>query len=245
MAFFYFELDPGNEFCLHFPHWILCTSLKVGITVWRIAFSFNCNKVFPTKYFLGIVVLVSLYSHSYSKLCLYWKTCSCCSLLCAGCFLSISVLWTPHWWVMPFQHWFVASCILGVAWLYSTNSEKFFASVLKCGLSFSITASSYLLQVATKQRFCCHCMLDAASGLTTSLPDVAASVCSLILLLGLDWRRITGKTLLPFFTSVTCILNLRKSLHLLPYHSGPTTGFWQALCSWEFLSSFVSVSCMC
>lgn len=49
------------------------------ITVWSDAFSFN-----HTKHFLGIVMLVPLYSHSYSRQRQYWKTYCFCPLSCVG-----------------------------------------------------------------------------------------------------------------------------------------------------------------
>ena len=102
---------------------------------WSDAFSFN-----HTKYFLGVVMLVSLYSHSYSRQCLYWKTCCFCLLSCVGLFSPHSKysLDSPCLRVVSFQHWFVVRHLLGVAWPHSTNSEKFLASVVNCGLSLSV-----------------------------------------------------------------------------------------------------------
>lgn len=135
--------------CLHFPSSLISFGFHCkdsGYHGVEDCIVFQPYKILPTKYLLGIVMLLSLYSHSYSSV--YIEK-AAAAVLChvLGCFLPrVSILWTPHWWVMPFQHWFVASCILGVAWLYSTNSEKFLASVVKCGLAFFITTSSYLLQ---------------------------------------------------------------------------------------------------
>lgn len=82
MAFFHFELDLGIEFCLHLPHWFLSHfAARSGGLHFLSTIQIISYKIFP-----GLLMLVSLYSHSCSRQCLYWRTFSCCSLSCAGLF---------------------------------------------------------------------------------------------------------------------------------------------------------------